>query len=317
MRFRFTNLLLSVLITTFSISLLLSCVNFQELNQSALPKGFDESETFVHAANLGLYVGSDAQINSFLQVGKGVPIESLEIRAKSIPDDLAVRVKLRGVRGLEVFEATKGFSNNFYGNSIKIDDNRSQVMLINNQSEWSKQASELWAAGNIENRVIDPELRELLSLLPQNPSSEIQAIGYVRNLDTLAGDVLGTVSRSIEAVDGVLDFLRSRLIVAAGYGEINSINWDELTENQKFLGIIAITRSTYPGFLTEIICDRFFEGLSFEKANLHGNIWHTLEKEEGFHVMAKCQEDLMYLVFTIDKNKSLILSEILNFNQEK
>ena len=314
MRIRERYRLLLVFISAFSMSLLISCMPAPELNSSTLPVGFDDSNTFIHSANLGLYIGSDAPINSFLQIDEGIPLESMELRAKLIPTDLAIRLKFRELKEQEFSGLAEDIFGKFYGDSIVIDNQHNQIMLINNESQWSRQASKLWMTAVMGKSAIAPELRELLSFLPQNPSSEIQAVGYVRNVDTLYGDVFSHVSNSLRAVDGFLNFLRSNLVIAAGYGEINATDWQKLRNNQNFTGIIALARSSYPGFLSEIICDQFFQNFSFEHLNTNGHKWHILDIREDSHIMTKCQEDLIYLVLTPNLDKAMTLAKVIDLD---
>ena len=140
---------------------------------------------------------------------------------------------------------------------------------------------------------------------------EMQALGYVRNVNDLPNVFSYFVGNFGVEIDPVLDFLRSKIIVAAFYGEMNSVFWDQLVQNEKFLGIVAATRSQYPEFITSIVCGRFFKALSLEEIEVTGHIWRQFELKEDYFMTTTCHGNKIYWILAGTEEKGRTLSAAL------
>ena len=306
---------LKVLLITLIIGCTLSCTKVSEKSTLSLPEGFDFADTFLHEANLGLYLGANAHLNTFLGIEDNISVEGVEILGHSFSKDVAVRAKIKEISKVSIDSVKKGTLPNLLGEHIKISEVGEYVALINDKSHWSKDVENYWASPKLENRKMPSDLQDHIGYLPHKTSLEMQAVGYVRNANNLASTLLPFDGNVAIEIDPVLDFLRAKIVIVALYGEVDTIYWDQLKEKQNFSGIVAVTRSGYPGIITRFVCSRFFNALSFEEQEIDGHTWHTLEAEENTLMMVKCDGNMIYLIFPSTAENGRILSNALDLGR--
>ena len=118
MQAKFINQFLRVVLITLIGSLLLSCSQFSDVPVSRLPRGFDFADTFLYNANIGMYIGGDLELNSFLGINGNTSIQGVEILIHSLPDDVAARVNVDEFSQIDIKDITKGPMSKVLGGEI-------------------------------------------------------------------------------------------------------------------------------------------------------------------------------------------------------
>ena len=134
-------------------------------------------------------------------------------------------------------------------------------------------------------------------LLPDETSSPLLALGFIRNREDLLDRTLGELNVEADGLGSALRLARMNLASFGLYGEFgdapSEIDADLLRGTGA--GIVVVAESSYPAFLVGALWGRVVSAARLKAITLDGDEAHYRSLEDEWHVTAKRYGRTLYL----------------------
>ena len=157
--------------------------------------------------------------------------------------------------------------------------------------EWSGQLRQAWTANDrVPLKERYPDIYEAMRFLPREAPATPVAVGFVRNAAAMMEALLAQRDASIPGLGSALGLVRVRSMAFAAYADGMDVLPTELTAEEvesADLGIIAVARAGYPGFIINLLLGNFVGRLGLEGMDLGDTGIRYREVGDRFHLMVK------------------------------
>ena len=143
-------------------------------------------------------------------------------------------------------------------------------------------------------------------LLPDETSSPLLALGFIRNREDLLDRTLGELNVEADGLGSALRLARMNLASFGLYGEFgeapSEIDSDLLRGTGT--GIVVVAESSYPAFVVGLLWGRVVSAARLEAIALGGEEAHYRSLEDEWHMTAKRYGRTLYLAVAPSRNEA-------------
>ena len=147
-------------------------------------------------------------------------------------------------------------------------------------------------------------------LLPDETSSPLLALGFIRNREDLLDRTLGELNVEADGLGSALRLARMEPVSFGLYGEFgetpSEIDADLLRGTGT--GIVVVAESSYPAFVVGLLWGRVVSAARLEAIALGGEEAHYRSLEDEWHVTAKRYGRTLYLAVAPSRNEAEALA---------
>ena len=175
------------------------------------------------------------------------------------------------------------------------------------RAAWSEEDRVPWAER-------EPAVRRGWLLLPDETSSPLLALGFIRNREDLLDKTLGELNVEADGLGSALRFARMDPVSFGLYGEFgeapSGIDADVLRGTGT--GLVVVAESSYPAFVVGLLWGRVASAARLEAVELGGEEAHYRSLEDEWHMTAKRYGRTLYLAVAPSRNEAeaLVLAVI-------
>ena len=194
-----------------------------------------------------------------------------------------------------------------------------RTTLTVGSGEWSGQLRQAWATddrASLKERY--PDIYEAMRLLPREAPATPVAVGFARNAAAMLEALLAQRDVSIPGFGNALGLVRVRSVAFAAYADHMDAVPVELTAEEvevAGLGIIAVARAGYPGFIINLLLGNFAGRLGLEDMDLGDTGVRYREVGGRFHLMVKNYGKTVFFTLAPTLSGSQWLMESIIANQ--
>ena len=163
-----------------------------------------------------------------------------------------------------------------------------------------------------------PEVWEVVQLLPSQPPAAPVAAGFARDLSTGIGLLLEMTGVTTAGLEEALTLVRLKPLAYAVYANDLDTLPVELTGGtlrQMDLGVVAVTRSEYPGFVVGAMLDGIEGGNGLERVKIGSRTFYYRQMAEEIHLMIKNYGSALYLALAPSRDAARQLMEAVMADQ--
>ena len=147
-------------------------------------------------------------------------------------------------------------------------------------------------------------------LLPDETSSPLLALGFIRNREDLLDRTLGELNVEADGLGSALRLARMEPVSFGLYGEFgetpSEIDADLLRGTGT--GIVVVAESSYPAFVVGLLWGRVVSAARLEAITLDGEEAHYRSLEDEWHVTAKRYGRTLYFAVAPSRNEAEALA---------
>ena len=143
-----------------------------------------------------------------------------------------------------------------------------------------------------------PEIWEVMQLLPSRPPARPVAAGFARNLSVAIRMLLERTVGGFPGLGEGLPLARLHTTVFAVYAEEMEALPAGITVGvlqELGLGVVAVTRSEYPGPVLSVVLEGIADGGGLERVRIGGSTLYY-QHSEAVHLMTKQHGSALYVV---------------------
>ena len=172
-----------------------------------------------------------------------------------------------------------------------LDQRGSTLRLVAGDSPWARELRSAWESGSrVDLRREYSGAWNLMRMLPETAPAPPVAAGFLRNVPDMAEKLLERQGVGASGLDSALSLVRAREMAFAVYAtDLEEVPRDGLDEalGRAGVGVIAVTRAGYPGFIVNFLTGRFMDRAGLEKVRVGEESARYRRLDDRVHLMLK------------------------------
>ena len=288
----------AIAVACLSAMALSGCTPSGNFGDPALPTGFLNATIPDVELNAYIYVNAGRELALPIQAFGDAPgvadqqlgVRSIELVVNGAGKEFGVAVTFERSEDAESAAATVRQQAGAES-SEGVDISSAMLTLARGQGDWPSQLSEAWAVGDrVQLEVKYPNMYVTMRLLPAQAPATPVAAGFVRNVSVLLEELLAQAGLSVSGVGAAFQLVRAESLAFVVYADdLDALPAEATVEAVKgaSLGIIAVTRTTYPGVLVNMLLGTFAGRIGMELTKVGDESVRYRDIEGHAHLMAK------------------------------
>ena len=291
---------------------LVACSADEAVWDPALPQGFEDAKLPDVELKGYLYMDAGRPISLTSETFTGAAVAGELVSVRRIAGLMGQKEDWLGTRIEFASEREAGLVSDWMAAKTaapaQVGPQGLHLSMVWGGEQWATALQGQWeSSADISIQERYPEIWEVVQLLPSRPPARPVAAGFARDLSLVVQMLLERTDTSFSGLEDALPLVRLHTTAFAVYAEDLEVVPAELTGGtlqEMGLGVVAVTRSEYPGFVLGVVLDGIAGTGGLERVRIARRTFYYRHLGGHVHLMTKSYGSALYVALAPSRDEA-------------